>query len=117
MNEPGPALVVFSSLFPSAQEPLAGVFIRERMFRVGHELPITVVSPQPWFPLQSLVRLFRPGYRPERAKCEQMSSVEVFRPRFLSVPGLLRRLDGLAMAVGALRTVRRLRNEGRADVI
>src|SRR5512139_110592 len=104
MNEPGPALVVFSSLFPSAQEPLAGVFIRERMFRVGRELPITVVSPQPWFPLQSLVRLFRPGYRPERPRREQMNGVEIFRPRFFSLPGMLRSFDGLSMAVGAWGT-------------
>jgi glycosyltransferase involved in cell wall biosynthesis len=117
MNASGPSLVVFSSLFPSVQEPLAGVFIRERMFRVGRELPITVVSPQPWFPLQSLVRLLRPGYRTERLRREQMDGVEVLRPKFLAVPGLLRRLDGLSMAVGAWRTVRRLRNEGRADVI
>ena len=117
MSTARPALVVFSSLFPSAQEPLAGVFIRERMFRVGRELPITVVSPQPWVPLQSVVRLFRPGYRPERLRRERMNGIEVLRPRFIAVPGLLRRLDGLSMAVCAWRTVRRLRNEGRADVI
>ena len=117
MNAAGPSLVVFSSLFPSAQEPLAGVFIRERMFRVGRELPITVVSPQPWFPLQSLVRLLRPGYRPERSRKERMSGVEVVRPRFLSVPGLMRRFDGVSMAIGAWREVRRLKGEGRADVI
>lgn len=113
----GPSLVVFSSLFPSAQEPLAGVFVRERMFRVGEELPITVVSPQPWFPLQSLVRLLRPGYRPERPRRERMGGVEIIRPRFLSVPGLLRRFDGLSMAAGAWHTMRRLRDEGRADLI
>jgi glycosyltransferase involved in cell wall biosynthesis len=112
-----PALVVFSSLFPSAQEPLAGVFIRERMFRVGRELPITVISPQPWFPLQSLVRLFRAGYRPDRPRRETMSGIDVLRPRFLSVPGVLRRFDGLSMALGAWRTVRQLKSEGRADVI
>lgn len=117
MNAAGPSLVVFSSLFPSAQEPLAGVFIRERMFRVGRELPITVVSPQPWFPLQSLVRLLRPGYRPERPRRESMNGVEVLRPRFLAVPGVLRRLDGLAMALGAWSDLRRLRGEGRADVV
>jgi len=34
-----PALVVFSPLFPSALDPVRGVFVKERMFRVGRQLP------------------------------------------------------------------------------
>jgi len=112
-----PALVVFSSLFPSEQEPLAGVFIRERMFRVGRELPVTVVSPQPWFPLQALLRRLQPGYRPEKSRHESMDGVEILRPRFLAVPGLWRRMDGLAMALASWRCVRKLHRAGRADII
>jgi glycosyltransferase involved in cell wall biosynthesis len=117
MNTESPALVVFSSLFPSEQEPLAGVFIRERMFRVGRELPLTVVSPQPWFPLQSLIGRWRPGYRARKAPRESMRGVEVLRPRFFSVPGVLRRLDGLSMALACWWTLRRLQAQGRADII
>ncbi len=113
----GPSLLVFSSLFPSPQEPLAGVFVRERMFRVGRVLPVTVVAPQPWFPLQGLLRLWRPGYRPARPVRETMAGIEVVRPRFISVPGVLRRLDGLMMAIAAFATVRRIARQGRADII
>ena len=112
-----PALVVFSSLFPSSEEPLAGIFIRERMFRVGRVLPLVVVSPQPWFPGQSLLRRWKPGYRPDKARFEMQHGIEVYRPRFLALPGVLRRLDGFLMALGAFATVRKLRREGRADVI
>jgi hypothetical protein len=63
-------LVVFSALFPSAARPGAGLFIRERMFRVAQQRPLAVVSPQPWFPGQSLIRLLRPGYRPQAAALE-----------------------------------------------
>ncbi|HHQ40973.1 MAG TPA: glycosyltransferase family 4 protein, partial [Chromatiales bacterium] len=62
-RERGPAVVVLSSLFPSAVRPRAGLFVRERMFRVARRLPLTVVSPVPWFPGQGLLRLLRPGYR------------------------------------------------------
>ena len=41
-----PALVVLSTLFPSAADPVAGIFIKERMFRVALELPIAVIAPQ-----------------------------------------------------------------------
>ena len=57
-------LVVFSSLFPSTVRPGAGLFIRERMFRVARHRSLVVVSPQAWFPGQGLIRRFRPGYRP-----------------------------------------------------
>ena len=87
------------------------------MFRVAMHLPITVIAPQPWFPLLSLVRLWRPGYRPERAVFEIMDGIEVYRPRFLALPGVGRRLDGLSLALASRSLVSRLRKEGRADIL
>jgi glycosyltransferase involved in cell wall biosynthesis len=87
------------------------------MFRVGRCLPVTVVSPQPWFPLQAIIRWFRPHFRPRLPSYEVDAGVEIFRPRYLSVPGALKWLDGSMMALGAWRTVRRLKRAGRADII
>jgi teichuronic acid biosynthesis glycosyltransferase TuaC len=112
-----PAVVVLSTLFPSAQDPIAGVFIKERMFRVARHLPVTVLSPQPWFPLQHLIRRWRPSYRPERAPFEVIDGIEVHRPRFLALPGLLRRFDGLSIALASWPLLRRLRRAGRADLL
>jgi glycosyltransferase involved in cell wall biosynthesis len=105
-------LVVFSTLFPSAARPGAGLFIRERMFRVAQHRPLAVVSPQPWFPGQSLIRLWRPGYRPQAPALEIQQGIRVYHPRFLAVPGLLRRFDGWAMALCSVLLLRRLRAEG-----
>lgn len=108
----GPRLIVFSSLFPNATQPNAGLFIRERMFRVGKQLPLVVVSPKPWFPGQGLIRLFRPHYRPLPARTETQAGVEVIFPRFLAIPGMLRGLDSLFMAIGSYLTLRRLKARG-----
>lgn len=105
-------LVVFSSLFPSAARPGAGLFIRERMFRVAQHRPLVVVSPQPWFPGQSLIRRLRPGYRPSAPVLEMQQGIRVYHPRFLSLPGLLRRFDGWSMALCSLLLLRRLKTEG-----
>lgn len=113
----GPALLVLSSLFPSSARPTAGVFIRERMFRVARELPLSVVSPQPWFPGQGLVRLVSAGYRLAGAHHEQMQGIDVHRPRALCLPGIGRRWDARAMALACLPLVRRLRAARRCDVI
>jgi glycosyltransferase involved in cell wall biosynthesis len=117
MNARKPRLLVLSGLFPSDVQPLAGLFIRERMFRLGRRLPITVVAPQPWFPLQGVIRAFKPGYRPQAAAHERQGEIEVFRPRFASLPGIGRRLDGAAMAVGCFPAVRRLRGTPGFDII
>jgi len=105
-------LVVFSSLFPSAARSTAGLFIRERMFRVAQHRPLAVVSPQAWFPGQSLIRLLRPGYRPQAAALEIQQGVRVYHPRFLSVPGFLRQFDGWSMALASLWLMRRLKRQG-----
>jgi teichuronic acid biosynthesis glycosyltransferase TuaC len=112
-----PRLLVLSSLFPSDALPGAGIFIRERMFRVARHRPLVVVAPQPWFPGQSLIRRFRPHFRPAAKRHETMQGVEVFRPRFFSVPGALKSLDGVFMALGAFSTVRRLVRERDVNVL
>lgn len=112
-----PHLLLFSTLFPSVVQPQAGLFIRERMFRVAHELPLQVVSPQPWFPGQGLIRRFRPGYRPQASAVEQQHGITIHHPRFLALPGIGRRWDGLSMALCCWPLLRRLRAAGQVDLI
>ena len=116
-TQEAPRIVVLSSLFPSAGQPRAGLFVRERMFRVGQHLPLCVVSPVPRFPLQGLVRLWRPGFRPATGRQERQGDFDVWYPRFLSVPGVLKRLDGFFMALGAWPRLRQLKRAGRLDII
>lgn len=112
-----PKILVFSSLFPSAAQPTAGVFVRERMFNVAKQLEICVVSPKPWFPLQGVLRLIRPHFRPAVARHELQSGVDIFCPRYFSFPGVLKQFDGFFMALSAWSTVSRLHKRGRVDLI
>jgi teichuronic acid biosynthesis glycosyltransferase TuaC len=112
-----PRVLVFTTLFPRSGQPAAGLFIRERMFRVGHFLPITVVAPVPWFPFQSLLRKWKPGFRPTAPSFEVQHGIEVRSPRFLSVPGMFKWLDGILMALGCLPTLLRLKRSFRFDLI
>ena len=105
-------LVVFSSLFPSAARPTAGLFIRERMFRVAQHRPLAVVSPQAWFPGQSLIRLLRPGYRQQAPALEIQQGIRVYHPRFLSIHCFLRQFDGWSMALASFGLMRKLKQQG-----
>jgi glycosyltransferase involved in cell wall biosynthesis len=117
MPRPEPRLVVFTTLFPHAGQPGAGLFIRERMFRVAKVLPLTVVAPVPWFPLQGLLRRWKPGFRPVAPKLEIQDGIEVRHPRFFSVPGAFKWLDGLFMALSCLPTMLRLKRSFAFNVI
>ncbi|BAL25899.1 glycosyltransferase [Azoarcus sp. KH32C] len=110
-------VVVFSTLFPNGAQPHAGLFIRERMFRVARHLPLSVVAPMPWFPLQSLIRLWRPGFRPPVPRRETQAGIQIIHCRFPSFPGLFKSLDGILLALGSLPTLWRLKRAGRLDVL
>jgi glycosyltransferase involved in cell wall biosynthesis len=116
-TQPTPRLLVFSTLFPSPGNPQAGLFIRERMFRVGATIPIVVLAPLPWVPLQGFLRRWRPHWRPPAPRFEVQRGIEVYRPRFLSLPGIAKRLDGWFLALGSLGTARRLRRSFSFNVI
>ena len=110
-------VIVFSSLFPNRSAPAAGVFIKERMFRVARQVPIIVVAPQPWSPFDALLRRFRKSFRPVGATHECVDGIEVYRPRYFSVPAFLKRFDGRFMAIGCLRLMRRLQREFQPTLI
>jgi teichuronic acid biosynthesis glycosyltransferase TuaC len=111
-------IVVFSSVYPNSQQPLHGLFVQERVTRVARHLnPVVVVAPVPWFPLQGLIRRWRPHFRTPVPHREIIGGIEVIHPRFISVPGVLKFLDGLAMAVACLPTLWRLRKQFTIGVI
>ena len=45
------------------------------------------------------------------------SGIDVFQPRYLSFPGVLKQFDGVLMALGAWWQVRSLQKQGRVDLI
>lgn len=116
MSKP-PRVLVFSSLFPSPARPQAGLFIRERMFRVAKHLPLQVVSPQPWFPGQSIIRRWRTHFRPHTPPYQEQQGIPVFYPKFLSVPGYWKGWDGLSMAMSCAPLLERLRRGAGFDLI
>ena len=49
-------VLVLSSTFPSSTQPTRGVFVRERIRRLGKRCEVVVVAPVPWFPLNRWIR-------------------------------------------------------------
>ena len=106
-------LLVFSTVFPNAAQPHHGVFVRERMLGLP-DVEIQVVAPTPWFPFVSGLR---PGFRPEVPREEVQNGVRVLHPRYLSVPGILKCLDGVFLFLSTLPALYRLRKTFRFEAI
>lgn len=112
-----PKILVFTTVYPNQIQPNFGLFVRARMSRVGLELPMVVVAPVAWFPFLSLLRLFKPGFRPTVAKLEVQDGIEVHHPRFFSIPGYLKFLDGFFLALGSYQSLKSIRKKFDFDII
>lgn len=118
MNQhPEIRLLVYSSIFPSGVTPTVGTPVWERMSRIGQRVPMVVVSPQAWSPLDWLVRLFRKTYRPIASPHEVIKGVEIFRPRILSIPRFFKGLDGWLMAAGSRRMVAQVVRDFKPTIV
>ena len=114
-SEPRTRVLLFSTVFPNAAQPHHGVFVRERLRGLPpEEFEVRVVAPTYWFPFISGLR---PGYRPDVPREEVQDGVPVLHPRSLSVPGVLKCLDGLFLFLSVLPALVRLRREFRFEVI
>jgi glycosyltransferase involved in cell wall biosynthesis len=116
----GPHIGVLSSQFPSSLQPGSGLVVRERMFRVARRLPLFVVSPTPWVPLEDWIRRnWNPAFRPSMPEYEEQQGIPVWFPRYLTLPGpnMLRLLDGWAVAKGAYPRLAALHSAGRLGLI
>jgi teichuronic acid biosynthesis glycosyltransferase TuaC len=106
-------LLLFSSLFPSSQRPIHGIFVETRLrelIKTG-QVQAKVVAPVPWFPLQG-ERWGEYGLFAATPKLETRNGLEVHHPRYALLPKIGMNSAPFAMALGALATVRRLQREG-----
>lgn len=110
-----------STMFPSAGLPHFGVFVRYRLQQVASHCNLRVVSGVPTFPLVTRL-LHRYRRRLIIGKKEihggGPTRIDARYPHYLSVPKVLKPLDGLTLAMAVYRECRRLAQEGFApDVL
>ena len=109
-------VVLLGSAFPARPEAGVDRVHVRRALALAARVPVVVVVPTPWAP----PLLAGPGGRwgrysatPRRA---DIDGVRVLFPRYLQVPGM-GPWAGVAMALGAINTVARLRRERQCDVL
>ncbi|HEV2844544.1 MAG TPA: glycosyltransferase family 4 protein, partial [Thermoanaerobaculia bacterium] len=102
-------VLLFTTVFPNSAQPHHGVFVRERMQGLPpEEFDVRVMAPTAWFPFVSGLR---PGLRPEVPEEEVQGGIRVYHPRFFSIPGIFKCLDGLFLFLSTLPLLMRLRRK------
>ena len=97
-----PHIVVLSSLFPSSVQPMAGLFVRERMFRVAQHSALDRCSTGSLVSVSVFDSTLPSRLSPRRTWHRDSKWHHGFSPRFFSVPGAFKSLDGLLMALWLL---------------
>jgi len=91
------------------------VHVRRARALARHDSVVAVV-PTPWAPRPAAALSERWAAYARRPRHAHLDGVLVLRPRYLQVPGS-GPWAGVAMALGAVRCIRRLRARGRCDVL
>jgi glycosyltransferase involved in cell wall biosynthesis len=107
-------VLVLSSVYPTAAMPLRGLFVHERTRHLATFCHVRAVAPIPWFPGNQWLR---GANRSSAVRMEQPDALQVFHPRFLSVPRYAKSADGLLYFLSLLPFVARLRRTFPFDLI
>jgi teichuronic acid biosynthesis glycosyltransferase TuaC len=106
-------LATFSTLYPNEANPSHGIFVETRLRHLiaSGAVRSRVIAPVPWFPFRhkSFGRYAEYARVPPK---EYREHIEVFHPRYLSIPKVGMSLAPKQLAWGAQRSCERLRAEG-----
>jgi glycosyltransferase involved in cell wall biosynthesis len=106
-------------LYPNVARPTFGIFVENRLRRLGQarEVSLSVVAPVPWFALTSkrFGRYAAYAHVPPR---EVRHGIEVFHPRYATIPGgIFKRMAPALLYFAARRLVTQLVHDRQIDVI
>ncbi|WND02610.1 glycosyltransferase [Temperatibacter marinus] len=106
-------ILLFSTLFPNAANPSLGVFVENRMqhLRKDCDVKVKVIAPVPWFPFRSKVFGVYGQYA-RAPKYEVRKGVEIWHPRYITVPKVGMRITPTTLYHAGLRAAKKMIAEG-----
>ena len=112
-------ILSITTLFPSRAQPVHAVFVHNRLKHVAAHPQVQgnlrVIAPIPYFPFDRFIAKYAERHQiPHR---DTFDTIEVLYPRFLSIPAILKPLDGFFVLLAVWLAARQLRCEFTFDVI
>jgi teichuronic acid biosynthesis glycosyltransferase TuaC len=85
-------VLALSYLFPNRNKPDHGIFVLNRLKALSQYVDIKVINPIPWFPGQNLFDRYQ--HRHDIPLQDIIGGLDVYHPRFFSVPKFLKNGEG-----------------------
>lgn len=109
-------VLTFSTLWPNHEQPLFGLFVKERIKALAKLCELRVVAPVPWVPPVNALgeRYYRYSRVPSR---EIQGDLDVYHPRYVTFPKILKSQDGAFMSMSVRGFIRKMHREFPFDII
>jgi glycosyltransferase involved in cell wall biosynthesis len=106
-------VLALSSLFPNAEQPQHGIFLKHRLHWLAREpgVSLRVVAPVPWFP-SGWARFGRYAKYSKIPAAANMDGLVVSHPRYCVLPKIGMAAAPILMAISMIKQLRALRAEG-----
>jgi len=105
------SIVIISNLYPNCIETTKGIFIKQLVDSLKNQAEVTVVAPIPFNPMDYLIK------NHVVPSSEIIDGVQVYHPRYVVIPKLLRSLTGYFFYLGIKKVIQNLLTEKKIDVI
>lgn len=104
-----------TTLFPTRVQPVHAVFVYNRLHHMASLAEVKVIAPIPYFPFEHL----RPSYeyRSQVPTQDRIGNLDVIYPRYLSIPAILKPLDGVFLFLTALFAIWKIRQGFDFDIL
>ena len=108
-------VLAVTTLFPSRSQPVHAIFVYNRIKHVSQLCEVRVIAPIPYFPFDWLIKKF--ADRRQIPRQENFDGLQVFYPRYFSIPAMLKPLDGFFLLLSVWWTARKMRREFDFDLL
>ena len=108
-------VLALSYLFPNRERPNHGIFVLNRLKALSEYVDIKVINPIPWFPLQSMVGRY--SHLQNVPQQDTIGGLDVYHPRFLSVPKYCKASEGDRYLKAINPVVKKIHKEFDFDLI
>ncbi len=108
-------VLAVTTLFPSRAQPVHAIFVYNRIKHVSQLCEVRVIAPIPYFPFDWLIKKF--ADRRQIPRQDNFAGLQVFYPRYFSIPAMLKPLDGFFLLLSVWLTAHKIRRNFDFDVL
>ena len=107
-------VLVITTVYPNKAQPNLGIFVRERIKQLAKLCDVKVLAPVPYFPPAGILK---DKYRYRVSSFEYQQDIEVYHPKFLIIPGLMKFLDGFLLYLSSVYAAKKIQKKFSFDLI